>query len=83
LLGTSVGWPDFIADFILATGVRHRAYVLTHDRQGHWKGGTKIGGGAAVVGGAVGATTGHHRRDHQRQEASRYPDRGGLTFTVQ
>jgi hypothetical protein len=47
--------------------------VLTRDREGHWMGGTKIGGGTAVgaaiggltggvtgavVGGAVGATTG-------------------------
>ena len=40
--------------------------MLTRDREGHWKGGTKIGGGTGV-GAAIGGLTGG---------VSRYPDRG-------
>jgi hypothetical protein len=72
--------------------------VLTRDKEGHWKGATKIGGGTAVgaaiggltggvtgavVGGAVGATTGTIAAATTGKKPAAIPTEAVLTFTVQ
>jgi hypothetical protein len=72
--------------------------VLTRDKEGHWKGATKIGGGTAVgaaiggltggvtgavVGGAVGATTGTIAAATTGKKGAAIPTEAVLTFTVQ
>jgi hypothetical protein len=72
--------------------------MLTRDKQGHWKSGTKIGGGTAVgaaiggltggvtgavVGGAVGATTGTIAAATSGKKPAAIPTEAALTFTVQ
>ncbi|HEY3990912.1 MAG TPA: hypothetical protein VGM02_16550 [Acidobacteriaceae bacterium] len=72
--------------------------VLTRDKEGHWKAGTKIGGGTvvgaaiggltggvtgAVVGGAVGATTGTIAATTGGKKGAAIPTEAVLTFTVE
>jgi hypothetical protein len=72
--------------------------VLTRDKEGHWKSGSKIGGGTAlgaaiggltggvtgaVVGGAVGATTGTIAATTTGKKQPAIPTEAVLTFTVQ
>lgn len=72
--------------------------VLTRDKEGHWKSGSKIGGGTAlgaaiggltggvtgaVVGGAVGATTGTIAATTSGKNQAAIPTEVVLTFTVQ